>query len=237
MNFIEAFKERVKRRLGVPSVEHALTALAGRGFQPEVVFDVGAYKGVFALFCRKLFKPAPQVFCFEALRTVLPRLRELETQREIVLVQGLVGASDRDDVEFHEMETASSVLSEQASGQANATMSRCRMRRLDSLIESREVAQTPDLLKIDTQGFEMEVLKGIERHLPQVRVILAEINLLDIHSNVTLAHDVIGWLGARGWVPYDICSLIRRPLDQALWQSDMLFVKTDDPLRSDKRWG
>ncbi|MGE3298562.1 MAG: hypothetical protein AB7I68_14590 [Porticoccaceae bacterium] len=29
----------------------------------------------------------------------------------------------------------------------------------------------------------------------------------------------------------------RRPLDQALWQIEVLFVRQDDPLRSDKRWG
>jgi len=34
-----------------------------------------------------------------------------------------------------------------------------------------------------------------------------------------------------------VCGLTRRPLDQALWQTDMLFVPQQSALRADKRWG
>jgi hypothetical protein len=39
-----------------------------------------------------------------------------------------------------------------------------------------------------------------------------------------------------GFVAYDICGLARRPLDQALWQADFIFVPRASSLRSDKRW-
>lgn len=233
MNILRWLKERVKQRLGVPSIERALSDLARRGFRPEVVFDVGAYHGEFAVFCRAEFRPPPKVICFEPLPRATARLRRLEARGNITLVPGLVGDADCDGVPFHEMETASSVLAEHEPGQA--TVAAYRMRQLDTVIESGLVP-APDLLKIDTQGFELHVLKGLERNLSRVRVILAELNLLDIHVGVALAHEVIGWLGYRGWVPYDICSLIRRPLDGALWQSDLIFLRANDPLRSDKRW-
>jgi hypothetical protein len=110
------------------------------------------------------------------------------------------------------------------------------MRRLDTFAATPG-NPPPELLKIDTQGYELEVLKGAEQCLASARVILAELNLLDIHQGVALAGEVIGWLGQRGWVLSDVCSLIRRPLDRALWQADALFLKEGDPLRSDKRWG
>jgi hypothetical protein len=67
-------------------------------------------------------------------------------------------------------------------------------------------------------------------------VILAEVNLLDIHQNVPLLHEMTGWLFQRGFVAYDICGLTRRPLDDALWQADMVFVRQDDVLRADKSY-
>ncbi|MEQ8958462.1 MAG: FkbM family methyltransferase, partial [Coleofasciculus sp. C2-GNP5-27] len=96
--------------------------------------------------------------------------------------------------------------------------------------------RSPDLLKLDVQGYELEVLKGAEKSLPEIQAILAEINLLDIHQNVPLLADMIAWLDKRNWVAYDICGLTRRPLDKALWQADFIFVPCHSPLRADKRW-
>jgi FkbM family methyltransferase len=234
MSILGGLKERIKGRLGVPSIERSLAGLSERGFRPEVVFDVGAYQGDFATFCRGLFGPSPKVFCFEPLASAIARLQALEEHGDITLIPGLVGGVDLDSVQLHEMETASSVLPEHHANRA--AVGHYPMRKLDTLIESGMVP-SPDLLKIDTQGYEMQVLKGMERNLPRVRVLLAELNLLDIHLGVALAHEVIGWLAGRGWVPYEICSLIRRPLDGALWQTDMIFLRAGDSLRANKRWG
>jgi FkbM family methyltransferase len=224
----------LKRRLGVPSVDASLEMLAARGLRPRVVYDIGAYHGEFAQLCRRVFGPQTKVYCFEPLAEARRRLAAQEARGEITLVPGLVGAEDRDGVAFHEMETASSVLTEHHP--TNAHLARHPMRRLDTFAASPGNA-SPDLLKIDTQGYELEVLKGAEQALTTARLVLAELNLLDIHQGVALAGEVISWLGRRGWVLYDVCSLIRRPLDRALWQADALFLKEGDPLRSDKRWG
>ncbi len=234
MSLVAAVKERVKRRLGVPSVERSLEALRDRGFAPATVFDVGAYHGEFARFCRAEFRPAPQVFCFEPLAAAVDKLTPLAAAGEITLLPGLVGAEDAEAVPFHEHETTSSVLSH--AGRVGAASAQ-PMRRLDTLIRGGQLPGPPDLLKIDTQGYELHVLRGIEGHLGGVRVILAEVNLLDIYAGVPLMHEVVGWLAARGWVVYDVCSLIRRPHDGAVWQSDLIFVQAGDLLRADKRWG
>ena len=47
---------------------------------------------------------------------------------------------------------------------------------------------------------------------------------------------VDGWLAERVWAAIDICGLTRRPLDDALWQADILFVPGTRVLRRDKRW-
>jgi hypothetical protein len=89
---------------------------------------------------------------------------------------------------------------------------------------------------MDVQGYELEVLRGATRSLPNVQAVLAEINLLDIHRGVPLMHEMIDWLWKFNFVAYDICGLTRRPLDRALWQADMIFIKADGPLRQDRRW-
>jgi len=44
------------------------------------------------------------------------------------------------------------------------------------------------------------------------------------------------WLSDRGYALHDICNFMRRPLDDALWQSDMIFVRNNSSLRDSKLW-
>jgi hypothetical protein len=131
------------------------------------------------------------------------------------------------------METASSVLEEHI--QQSAPVKSHPMRTVDRVVRDRG-ASPPDFLKLDVQGYELEVLKGAEESLNSLQVILAELNFLDIHKNVPLVSEVIAWLDERGWVAYDVCGLTRRPLDGALWQADLIFVPKDSPLRTNKAW-
>lgn len=221
-------------RLGVPEIPIALNRLSKLGFQPQHIFDVGAYEGEFAQCCIKVWSQS-KISCFEALEHKVNHLQKMASHNPAIQVfPGLLGAQTLDKIAFNESETASSILIENIP--QNFPISFHSMRTIDQIVHEYFSGHSPDFLKLDVQGYELEVLKGAEKSLPNIKVILAEINLLDIHQNVPLIADIVAWLNERGWVAYDICSFIRRPLDQALWQIDMIFVPVDSPLRTDKRW-
>jgi hypothetical protein len=94
----------------------------------------------------------------------------------------------------------------------------------------------PDFIKIDTQGYELEILKGGEKALAHAEFVLLEVSLLDIYVNSPLVIDVLNFMKERGFVLYDICTLMKRPLDNALFQSDFLFVKANSQFRNNKHW-
>lgn len=223
------------RRLGVPEIPFALDRLLGQGFAPRLVFDVGAYRGEFAVACLERW-PRAEIACFEAQAARVSDLRSLrEKQSGLRLFPVLLGAAARDAVGLHEAETASSILSEAAG--PNHPLVAHPMRTVDDVVRSDFAGRPPDLLKLDVQGYELEVLRGAEESLSGVGAVLAELNLLDIHAGVPLFAELVRWLDDRGFVAFDLCGLTRRPLDQALWQTDMIFVPRESPLRADKRWG
>jgi FkbM family methyltransferase len=223
------------KKLGVPEIPSALGQLASLGFKPTMIFDIGAYQGDFAKICIKEFS-SPKIACFEVLEHRVEQLKYLSSQNPCVQVfPTLVGAVTQANVQLNQSETASSVLSEQI--HQNFSVASYPMTTIDSVVYEHFNGQSPSLLKLDVQGYELEVLKGAERSLQGIQVILAEVNLLDIHQNVPLLAEVITWLNERDWVAYDICGLTRRPLDKALWQADFIFVPRNSPLRNDKRWG
>jgi FkbM family methyltransferase len=234
MSIRNIIRKHIARKLRVPEIPFALERLHQIGFQPNQIFDVGAYKGEFAELCLNIW-PKTKVACFEALEDKVNQLQQLASKNKSISVfPGLLGAETREQVQLHLSETASSVLTEHI--HQDFSVQSYPMRTIDQIIQENFDGQSPDFLKIDVQGYELEVLKGAEKSLPQMKAILAEINLLDIHQGVPLIAEVLAWLDKRDWVAYDICSLGRRPLDQALWQADFIFVPRSSPLRADKRW-
>lgn len=211
----------------------ALEALAHRGFVPQLVFDVGAYRGEFAQEVLHVW-PKARVACFEPLEKAAAEIETLRASLPgIDLHRGVLGSEFRQEVEFNMAETASSVLREHHTIHPVCMVTQWT---IDSAVNDWYAGKAPDLLKLDVQGYELQVLKGGTASLPRVGAILAEVNLLDIHKGVPLLDELVGWLAGHNFVAYDICGITRRPLDGALWQIDMLFVPRDSVLRHDKRW-
>ena len=71
------------------------------------------------------------------------------------------------------------------------------IRRLDTV--TSPLWSQPYALKIDTQGFEIEVLSGAENILPQVKLVLIEMSLCPLYEGAPLLAEVYSWLEQRGF--------------------------------------
>jgi FkbM family methyltransferase len=230
----QAVRNTLASRLEFPSIQFSLERLKQNGFSPKSVFDVGAYQGDFAAMCLRQW-PETEVTCFEVLPEPSARLLAFAANRKkIKLISCLLGARNQDRIEFNIADTASSVLVESARSQTNKAS--FNMRTIDDVVAKEYEGRGPDFLKMDVQGYELEVLKGATGTLRSIEVILAEINFLDLHDEVPLLAQFVSWMSERDWVAYDICGLTRRPLDRALWQADMIFVPENSPFRQSKSY-
>jgi hypothetical protein len=80
------------------------------------------------------------------------------------------------------------------------------------------------ILKLDTQGYEIEILKGAPKLLQQVEVVLLEASLIPINKGAPLFSDVVEFMSGCSFRLFDITSQVRRK-DRVLWQTDLLFVR------------
>ena len=213
----------------------SLQNMQQNGFRPSKIIDIGAYEGKWTLEMLSIF-PDAQYLLIEPLEKKKELLTTLQRSKpdQITFVPALLGATDGQEATFNEMETASSVLKEHHSTSAQAVS-----KTLSSLstIAQQTGFETSDFIKLDTQGYELEILKGGMDVLSAAQAVLMEVSLLDIHQQVPLINEVFDFMAKHGFVAYDICHLGRRPLDKALWQVDVIFVQEKHSLRSDKRWG
>jgi FkbM family methyltransferase len=105
---------------------------------------------------------------------------------------------------------------------------------IDSIFSETE--PLPDLVKLDTQGFELEALKGASRLFGHTECFVLEVSLFCFIPGMPILCEVVEFMRQRGYVAYDICGYLRRPLDGALAQLDMAFAKADGRLRSRSHW-
>jgi FkbM family methyltransferase len=224
------------KRPGTPPLDRAtmrgaLENMAKAGYQPTTVFDVGAAVGTPALYAP--FPRAhhvlvePLVECERRLRAVAADLLRAD------VFIGTAGSSQGiATLNVHPDPTGSSLLVEAESVQVNGVPRAVQQETLDRLATRFEAAP-PYFIKLDTQGSELEVLRGAEEVvLPATTAILVETSLFSFFEGGPLARDVVEYLTARGFVLYDVVDLQYRPLDGAMSQLDLLFVKEGHALRS-----
>jgi hypothetical protein len=80
----------------------------------------------------------------------------------------------------------------------------------------------PELLKLDVQGFELEVLKGATRALAQARYVLLEVSIVQYNEGSPLIEQVLSWMAGQGYRTIDVFDMSRAPSSKLL-QVDLLF--------------
>ena len=233
-NFIPAkFKRRIKDNLGVPSLHWTLMNLKACSFDPSFTVDIGAYVGEWTEQFLEVF-PGKKVLMLEAQESKKTLLENVCAKyNDVNCLIGLLSATNGKPVSFHENETASHVglVNEDLCEGAKIYLTQT----LDSIIEKNNYP-LPDFLKLDVQGHEIEVLKGGEKAISNCEVCLLEVSFLELTPGDPLVLDIFNFMDQKGFQAYDISQLMRRPLDKALYQADVFFVKKTSRLLKSKSW-
>lgn len=99
------------------------------------------------------------------------------------------------------------------------------MKRLDQALLNRK-PEHRYYLKIDTQGYEMNVLKGATQLLDNVVAIQLELSWQELYAGQTTAQELITWLQQHRFQPYGFSSVFRDHRTHALLQSDGYFIRS-----------
>ena len=81
----------------------------------------------------------------------------------------------------------------------------------------------PDLLKLDVQGYELEVLKGATATLPAAKALIIEVSFIEYYSGQVLFHEIVEFLAGQGLFVAALGS--QTPRARTLGQADVLFLR------------
>lgn len=241
----DSFRERcevLESSLG-PGFEHyyedlrMLERLRQAGFQRPVIYDIGASNTVWSVLAHAIF-PDACIEMFEPLAEVSDRYAKGKLTHPKV-------------VAF--LQTAEQTTHPIALGRRNGTCRFCRMsdesastsldggfasggaefislpmRRLDDYAKEQGLPP-PDIIKLDTQGSEIDILHGAGQALSSARAVFVESWTAKGYGKSTpLLLEMAEFLSHSGFFPADFCGEHRTPAG-VLNAQDVLFLKGPAP--------
>ena len=225
----------IRRKAIPPGVRTAVEIVADRMLLQafverlalDLVLDVGAHNGDYALTLRRLgysgpiccFEPNPEAFaemsrrfsrdpgwsgrnvalgaCAGVRRLHVPRLNNLAS-----FLESLDQAENTREVDVR-IETLDDVLA--------------------GLLESTGARRV--LLKTDTQGYDLEVIRGGERVFEHVVGLQCEISVVPIYEGMPHYLEVLGYLEDRGFELVNLCTAYRKPESLRIVEYDCLMAR------------
>ncbi|HEV1995529.1 MAG TPA: FkbM family methyltransferase [Candidatus Acidoferrum sp.] len=220
-----------RRRPATParaSMAGGLAQLARLGFQPRTVIDAGV-----ATQTLELYEPFPSasILLIEPLAEFEPFLRKICSTYHAQYVLAAAGqAPGSATFNVHADKFSSSLLSEVEGPGVDGTPRTVPVVSIDQQCAEKKLSG-PFLIKLDVQGAELQVLAGASRTLPQTEAVILEVTLFGTMIGGPQFYDLVTYMKGVGFVAYDIFAVNYRPLDGALAQVDMIFVREDGPFR------
>jgi FkbM family methyltransferase len=197
------------------------------GFRPQTIIDVGAANGTPQLYAAF---PDAQLILVEPLQEYFEEIGQLLARRHGVHIPAAAGSSEG-ELELR-VEPRCTVRSSHYSGHPlertgdTLTPRRVQVTTLDRIIANHAFPE-PFGLKIDTEGAELEVIRGAAATLERTLFVIAEVSVL--HDRFEGSYSFAQFIAAMDQAGFEVCDLlgIARAASSHVVDVDLVF----------QRWG
>ncbi|MDP1624572.1 MAG: FkbM family methyltransferase [bacterium] len=210
--------------------EHRLVL---QGFNFDFIVDVGANRGQFALISRKVF-PRAKIHSFEPLEEPAHIFKRIFSNDPNVTLHACALGREKKTAAIHVTKDDDSssmlpIMETQSNMFPGATEKETRQVTVLPLSQALGDISIPpaSLLKIDVQGFELDVLQGCEDILDKFSYLYIECSFIELYEGQALAHQIIAWLEQRNFILSGIHNLYYKKNGRAI-QGDFLFSQKNN---------
>lgn len=216
-------------RFGVGAAIEHRAALSSLGL--ETIVDVGANVGQFSLLARALY-PSSRIVAFEPLREAAARYRRVfagdpKTALHEAAIAPCAGAATLHVSASADSSSLLPITDRQVArfpGTWEVAVATVDAAPLDTFLSPAEILP-PALLKIDVQGFELEVLRASRSLLDTFGHVYVEASFEELYEGQALAGEVAAFLAEHGFAETGRFNVSTSAAGAAI-QADFLFRRT-----------
>ena len=169
------------------------------GFEPRTILDVGAQVGDFYRECKETW-PDSQIMMIEATQECEPYLKETGGNYLIAVLSDTKKVVNFYKTKVADTNTGNSMYKELTSAYSddNLIVEKRTTYTLDELYDG--YTTTFDLVKLDTQGSEIDILNGGSHMIKNTTAIIVEVSHVEYNENAPLVDEVKEYMESIGFV-------------------------------------
>ena len=169
------------------------------GFVPRTILDIGAQIGDFYRECKQTW-PDSQIMMIEATKECEPYLKETGGNYLIAVLSDTKKVVPFYKTKLADTNTGNSVYKELTSAYSddNLIVEQRNTYTLDELYDG--YTATFDLVKLDTQGSEIDILNGGSRLIKNTSVVIVEVSHVEYNEKAPLVDEVVEYMDSIGFV-------------------------------------
>lgn len=193
--------------------------------------DAGSHIGPFAFSMRDLY-PQAEIYSFEPLPECFAKLQaNLYPFGHFKAFNVALGDRQEDTTFYQSSFSESSSLLEMSSIHKTAFPFTAenkavpvKMARLDDFLAEMQL-ERPLFLKLDVQGYELQVLKGAEELLHSVDYLMVEVSFKELYKGQARFDEIYQFLKETGFEYTGSLDPLLSPLDGSILQTDAIFIR------------
>lgn len=201
-------------------------------FKIDTILDIGANTGQFAVKMRKLgFRD--KIISFEPLSNAFDQLKSnsLEDENWLISNYALGNEDAKSIINVSNNSQSSSILNmlpihlSSAPSSEYIAREEIEVKKLDSIFNLFCKNTDKIMMKIDTQGYEKNVIEGALESLKMIDIIQLEMSIVPLYENEMLFVEMINYLERNGFQLFALENGFSNPSSGRLLQVDGIFVK------------
>jgi FkbM family methyltransferase len=210
-------------------INNYLQTLKNKGFIPNKILDIGANVGEFSELCKNVWKDSI-LYMVEANKNCEIYLKNTGN---LYFIEVLSDVDDK-EVDFfltkeNDICTGNSLYLEKTKHYSieNLIIEKRITKTVDSLFKLDEF----DLIKLDTQGSELDILKGSKNILEKAKYVIIETSLKEYNEGAPLEDEIIKNMKENNFLNYEVIENHVWPLEDGIFkkgeifQRDLIFYK------------